>query len=94
MRLMGKTAQIVGEEVWECPLKEEAIEEVGMYPTWEYIRSCQAKIAEYIATRPIFELCNGAERMPGSSQSPRWRDQDHSQEGCSRSNKGAEGEVY
>ena len=92
-RITVNTDQIVGEEGWEWPLKEEATEELGMWPIWEYVQRWQAKIAEYIATHPILEFCNGSERMPGSSRSLRWRDQDHGQDVCSGSNKGAESEV-
>ena len=59
----------------------------------EYVRRRQAKIAEYIATRPLFELCTGAERMLGSSRSVRWWEKYHIQEGCNRSKEGTEGEV-
>ena len=37
----------------------------------------QAKIEEYVAGRPIYELCTVAEWMEGSSRFLRWLHQDH-----------------
>ena len=47
-----------------------------MCPMKDYIWSRQANIAEYIANRPIFELCMGAEQIPGSSRFKKWWDKD------------------
>ena len=69
MILTGRMAYCVGGGVGggECPPEEESIEAEGMWSMQEYVRSQQTKIAEYIATCPIFELCNGEERVLGSS---------------------------
>ena len=49
----------------------------------------QATIAEYIGTHIIFELCNGAELIPGFSQSTKWWYKDHRrEEGETESMKG------
>ena len=76
-RISGKVAQRVGEE-WHYPPIEEALEEAGLWPMREYIRRRQATIADFIATRPIFELCNNAEVLGGASRVMRWWQQDHS----------------
>ena len=71
---------------------EESLKGAGMWPMKEYIRRRQATIAEYIANRPIYELCTGSERMPGSSRFLRWWDQDINREG-EGANEGGEREV-
>ena len=38
----------------------------------EYIRRRQARMAEYIATRPIHELCMDAPDLPGSNRVQLW----------------------
>ena len=48
---------------------------------------CLLKIVEYNATHPIFELYEGAERMPRYSHRLMWWDQEHSVEGCNRANE-------
>ena len=59
-----------------------------------YVWILQATIAEYIVTRPIFEMCTGAEQIPGTSRILSWWNQYHIQEeGGSGVNEGAEGEV-
>ena len=58
------------------------IKVAGLWPIREYVWRRQAKIAEYGATRPIFELCTGVQRMPGFSQILRWWDKDNIREGC------------
>ena len=50
----------------------EALEATGLWTIKEYIRRRQATIAEYITNRPIYELCMGAERMPGSNRFIQW----------------------
>ena len=54
-----------------------ALETTGIWPIIEYVRRQQATIAEYVAGRPIYELCTGAERMEGSSMLLMWCDQEH-----------------
>ena len=80
MRITGKTARRVGEEDWELPLVEVAIEAAGLWPMWEYLRRRQATIVKYITSQLIFKLCTGTERIPGSIQSLSWWDQDHIRE--------------
>ena len=49
-RIAGKTARKVGEEGWEQPPMEEALEAAGLWTTKYYARRCQAIIEDYIAT--------------------------------------------
>ena len=58
---------------------------VGVYPSGggddrsgseevdNYVSRCQNKVAQFIATRPIMELCLAAERRQGSQVAKRWR---------------------
>ena len=61
---------------WEYPPLDQALERAGLWPMKEYIRRRQATIEEYIATRPIFELCTGHNRS-ATSRATRWWHQDH-----------------
>ena len=59
--IMGKMSCRIGEEGWEWPPSEEAIESVGLWPMWEYVQRQRLTIVEYISTCPIFDLFTGAE---------------------------------
>jgi hypothetical protein len=75
-RLSGKTpylCQATGE--WIYPPIDKALEEVGLWPIEKYIEKRQNTVADYVATRPIFELCTEAEWQSGSATSRRWWDQ-------------------
>ena len=61
--IAGKTARRVGEEGWEYPPVEEALEAAGLWPMQEYVWSHQATIAYCISTHMIYELCNGVDKM-------------------------------
>ena len=54
----------------------EVLEASGLWLIKEYIWRRQATIVEYITNRPIYELCTGAERMPGFIRLVWWWDQD------------------
>ena len=73
---------------------DEALEEMGLRLMKEYIWRRQAAIAEHITNIPIYELCTGAEWMPGSSRFLLWQDQDLArEEEGNGARKGAEREV-
>jgi hypothetical protein len=75
-RLSGKTpylCQTTGE--WIYPPIDKALEEVGLWPIEKYIEKRQNTVADYVATRPIFELCTEAAWQSGSATSRRWWDQ-------------------
>ena len=76
-RIAGKVAFRQGDE-WVWPPLQEALDEAGLWPMREYIRRRQATVEQYIATRPIYELCTTAVPQRGSSRLLRWWQQDHS----------------
>ena len=78
-RLAGLTEKMVKDGKWEWPPVSTALEVTGLWPMREYVRRWQAKIAEYIAGHPIFELCRYAERREISIMFLCWWDQDHGQ---------------
>ena len=54
----------------------DALEIEGICPTKEYIQKQMATIMAHIDCCPIYELCTGADEMPGSSILMKWWDQD------------------
>ena len=53
----------------------EAMREAGLEEVETYITQRQNTAAQYIATRPILDLCEEAERRPGAGVSKRWWEQ-------------------
>ena len=74
--LEGVSYQRVVEEGYQCSLLAEALEAAWICPMKEYIWRRQDIIAQYIANRPIYDLCTGAEQMPKLSICVWWWDQD------------------
>ena len=60
---MGPRHQKYG--MWVYPPIGAALEMVGLEEIGVYIARCQNMVAQYIATRPIMDLCLAAERNPG-----------------------------
>ena len=54
----------------------ESMEGAGLRPIGEYIRRQQADISERADFRPIYDIYTEAERMPGTSRTMKWWDQD------------------
>ena len=77
-RITGNQARRLPNGDWEYPPLAPALEAAGLWPMKEYVRRRQAHIAEYVATRPIFQLCSQAPALSGSSRALRWWQQDHS----------------
>ena len=48
---------------------------VGMEEVETYVLCCPNTVTQYIATRPILELCMAEERRPGARVSMRWWEQ-------------------
>ena len=46
---------------------DEALEIARLWPIKEYIQRRQGTVAAQVVCRPIYELCTGAERIPGTS---------------------------
>ena len=66
----GMVARLVDGE-WFYPPLEAAMEAVGLFPMKTYVRKSQATIEQYIATRPILQLCRDTAAQ-GTSRSVRW----------------------
>ena len=79
-RITGMTARHTMIVEWEWTPVAEALDTTGICPTKEYIQRRQATVAAQVACRPIYELCTGAERIPGTSWFMKWWDQDVGQE--------------
>ena len=79
-RISGLVAQRIGDNQWEYPPIADALEAAGLWTMKEYIRRRQATVEQYIATRPIYQLCTTAETQPGTSRFMRWWQQDHSED--------------
>jgi hypothetical protein len=60
---------------WIYPPIDKVLEEVGMHSIAHYIEKRQNTVADYVATRPIFDLCQESEWSTGSRSSRRWWDQ-------------------
>ena len=50
--------------------------EVGLGEVETYIPRCQKKLAQYIATRPMIDLCLAAKRRPWPRVAIRWWEQE------------------
>ena len=75
-RIAGKQPYLdrrMGE--WVYPPIDKVLEEVGMYSIDHYVKKRQNTVADYVATRPIFDLCQESEWSTGSHSSRRWWDQ-------------------
>ena len=68
------TTQRVEDGEWEFPPVADAMEAAWIWPIKEYIQRRQVTIAAQMACRTIYELCTGAEWMPGYSWMMRWWD--------------------
>lgn len=73
-RLTGRTARYVhqGGGQWEYPPMDETLEAAGMSPMTVYLSRRQNKLADYVATRPVFDLCVGGDRLSGSATRRKW----------------------
>ena len=60
---------------WTNPASEDVRAEVGLHTIKQYIRVRRNTVAQYIATRPIFELCTEAERKRGTQPRQYWWEQ-------------------
>ena len=61
---------------WTYPATKDVLEELGLETIDHYIEKRRNSIAEYVATRPIFETCQEESIRPGTSHHKRfWWDQ-------------------
>ena len=76
LRITGKHPRRgVGGQCTYPPLKE-AMREVGFEGIWKAVTRNQNTVAQYIATRPILDLCERATQRVGERVSRRWWDQE------------------
>ena len=54
---------------------KKALKKAGLWSMREYIRRRQARMVQYIATRPIYDLCLETEALPGGTRTQRWWEQ-------------------
>ena len=52
---------------WTYPSSKDVLEEVGLLTIDEYIEKRRNTVAEYIATRPVLELCQSERRRRGTT---------------------------
>ena len=62
-------------EIWDYPRLAGAMREAVMVGIRTSITRRQNIVAQYIATRPILDLCEQATRRPGERESRRWWEQ-------------------
>ena len=62
--------------MWVYPPLDDAMAEVELQEVETYVSRRQNTVAQFIATRPIMDLCLAAERRPGPRVSKRWWEQD------------------
>ena len=60
---------------WFYPSLAEAMKEAGIVQIWTSILQRQNTVAQFIVTRPILDLCEGAVRRPGARVPRRWWEQ-------------------
>jgi citrate synthase len=65
-KLSGKGPRLHGEQ-WIYPPVEEALKAAALYPMAEYLTCQRNRLLAHVINRPVFELCQWAERLPGTS---------------------------
>ena len=75
-RLTGRQPRQVREIVWVYPPLEDAMTEAGFQDVDTYVSRRHNTVAQFIATRPIMDLCLAADQRPGPRVSKRWWEQD------------------
>ena len=76
IQITGMTAKSVTDRKCEYPPVVAALEAADLHPIHEYIQIRQNTISENVACHLIYEICNKADRRPGTSQMMRWWYQD------------------
>jgi len=60
---------------WVYPPIASVLDDCGMCTIEEYILRRRETVGRWVSTRPVFELCQAAERQTGSPQVLKWWDQ-------------------
>ena len=71
-RLTGKQPRRKKDGSWDYPPLAEALGEAGLEGIRKSITWRQNTVTQYIATRPILDLCERVARRPGAWVSRRW----------------------
>ena len=78
----GSAKQITGRQPrrgwdgkWFYPSLEGAMKEAGLKDIRTLINNRQNTVAQYIATRPLLDLCEGTNQIEGARVTRRWWDQ-------------------
>ena len=74
-RLTGRQAQRERDGEWYYPSLEGAMREAVLTDIRKSIQNRQNTVAQYIATRPLLDLCEGARAREGAKVPLRWWDQ-------------------
>ena len=74
-RITGRQPRSGWDGTWFYPSLEGAMKEAGFTDVRTSINRRQNKVAQYIATRPLLELCEGKTQRGGVRVAMRWWDQ-------------------
>ena len=74
-RLTGRQPRRERDGEWHHPSLEGAMEEAGLTDIRTSIQRRQNMVAQYIATRPLLDLCKGVRPREGASVKLRWWEQ-------------------
>ena len=74
-RLTGRQARRGKNGEWYYPSIEGAMREAGLTDIRKSIADRQNTVAQYIATRPLLDLCKGARARDGAKVPMRWWNQ-------------------
>ena len=74
-RFTGRQPQKGRDGKWHYPSLEGAMKEAGLTDVCTSINIRQNTVAQYIATRPLLDLCEGVKQREGAQVTLRWWDQ-------------------
>ena len=74
-RITGSMPRRLQNCTWYYPPIGKALEDAGLFSIAEYVARRQKTVAEYVATRPIFDLVMEEERQRGTPATIRWWEQ-------------------
>ena len=74
-RLTGRQARRERDGEWYYPSLEVAMREAGLTDIRKSIQNRQNTVTQYIATRPLLDLCEGARARGGAKVPLGWWDQ-------------------
>ena len=74
-RLTGRQTRRGSDGKWHYPSLEGAMKEAGLIDIRTSIHRRQNTVAQYIATQPLLDLCEGARHREGARVTLRWWEQ-------------------